>query len=284
MKILIAGCGYLGTALGGRLTAAGHEVWGIRRSPEGLKLLEMFHIHPVRADLNVPKTLRNLPQVDQVVFCQAPANKNDSYRRTYMEGTRKLLAALKGERLQKILFISSTSVYAQKDGSWVDEKTKTGEKDKTDETARLNAEFLLEAEKAVAESGRPYAILRLAGLYGPRRHRLRPLREGKIKPVFSELYTNRIHLEDAVSAAQLLLQKEANGIFLGADDEPSTQKEFYSWICERLGLPLGASEEGKPPHGSNKRCSNAKLKKLGLTLRYPSYREGYAPLIAEEMA
>ena len=95
---------------------------------------------------------------------------------------------------------------------------------------------------------------------------------------------NRIHVTDIVRAIRILLERGQPGeIYLGSDDTPSTQREFYSWVFERLSLPIPApTEPEENRHGqSNKRCFNKKIKELGLKLRYPSFKEGYAPLIAD---
>jgi nucleoside-diphosphate-sugar epimerase len=275
--ILIAGCGYLGSALGLDLANKGVHVWGLRRewlvSPPA-------EITPITADFLNPETLEDLPQADFVVLCQAPKRETDSYRSTYLEGTGNLLVALKGKEPKKLILISSTSVYGTADGSWVDEKTPVGGRFES-KKAEENAKALIETEKLVLSSGFPAVVLRLGGIYGPGRHRLLALKEGKMKPSFSETFVNRIAVEDAASAIKLLMEKGKPGeIYLGVDDHPSTQKEFYEWIYERSGWPRPAANGASPAvHGSNKRCSNKKLKALGWVPKYPSFREGYDGLI-----
>ena len=187
--------------------------------------------------------------------------------------------------LRKLIFISSTSVYSTQDGSWVDEATDPMAGKHGDREATENARSLLNAEASVLSSGHPSVVLRLSGIYGEGRNRVKSILEGRIKPAFSDIYMNRIHSADIVRSIRLLLEKGAPGeIYLGSDDSPSTQKEFYSWVFERLAMPLPSAAETESPnvHGqSNKRISNKKLKELGLKLRYPSFKEGYAPLIAE---
>ncbi len=286
MKILIAGCGYLGSTLGGVLAKKGAEVYGIRRQwaqvVQGIK--------PITADLSDQETLKNLPTVDCVILCQAPKRNTDSYRSTYLEGTRNLFAALKGKEPKKIILISSTSVYGTADGSWVDETTPAGVGFFESKEAEENARILIETERLVLSRrgdppGRPYnsIVFRLAGIYGPGRHRLRALKDGKMKPSFAGTYVNRIHVEDIVAGIELLIEKGKTGeIYLGVDDHPSTQKEFYEWMYEKTGWPRPA-ENGtcSMVRVSNKRGSNAKLKALGWAPKYPSFNEGYATLLKE---
>jgi nucleoside-diphosphate-sugar epimerase len=223
--------------------------------------------------------------VDAVVFCQAPKHKVENYRDTYFQGTMNLLKTFDKTAPQKIIFISSTSVYGVTDGAWVDESTPPGGNFETQEDAQ-NAQWLLNAENLVLASGIPGIIFRLGGIYGPGRHRLRLLKEGKMKPSFTDLYTNRIHRDDIVGGLELLLEKgKAGEVYLGVDDDPATQREFYTWLCQKLNLPVsGESDNGAAKttaHGSNKRCSNRKIKALGLQLKYPTFREGYAELLKE---
>ncbi len=285
MKVLIAGCGYVGTALGSELVKAGHEVWGLRRDLDAARAFEAQGIRPIVANLLRADSLKNLPSVDTVVLCQAPSKKNDEYKDVYFDATRTFLSALPEGKLRKLLLVSSTSVYATSDGSWVDEGTDPMAGSHGDAEARENAKTLLAQELLVVGSGHPGIVLRLSGIYGPGRNRLRSLIDGKMKPVLSGHFMNRIHLHDIVRAIRLLLDKGIPGqIYMGSDDSPCTQREFYSWIFEHLSLTLpknASEEEGEMTHGSNKRCSNRKLKALGFQPRYPSYKEGYQPLIQE---
>ena len=123
MKVLIAGCGYLGTALGSELVKAGHEVWGLRRDTAAARVLEGSGIRPITANLLRKETLQDLPSVDTVVICQAPSRKNDEYQETYFDATKNFLSSLPERPLRKLILISSTSVYATADGGWVDEAT-----------------------------------------------------------------------------------------------------------------------------------------------------------------
>ena len=282
MKILIAGCGYVGTALGEELSKSGHEVWGLRRDPIALRALESKGIRAFPADLLSPESLKNIPAVDTAVICQSPSRKSDDYLSTYLHGTKNLLAALP-KPMRKIVHISSTSVYSTHDGSWVDESTEPIAEKHIDREAQENAKVLLEAERAVLGSGRPSVVLRLTGIYGEERNRVRSILDGRIQPVLSDVYMNRIHVADIVRAIKLIFEKGESGqVYLGSDDSPSTQKEFYTWMFKQLSkpIPAGAATSGGHAHGaSNKRISNQKLKALGLKLRYPSYKEGCAPII-----
>ncbi len=284
MKILIVGCGYVGKALSFELLERRHEVWGLRRDIHQLKELEYLGLKPLSASLLNPNSLTKLPKVDVVIFCQAPSREADNYEDTYYLGTKNLLAMLGSPKPKKVILISSTSVYGTRDGSWVDEDDNPAAPGYENKEQEENAKHLLATERLVLASGIPANILRLGGIYGSGRHRLQALKEGKIKPSFSDIYINRIHVEDIVAALLLLIEKGKPGeIYLGVDDAPSTQKEFYEWLYAKLSLPKPSTESTKvgSVHGSNKRCVNKKIKKLGLKLKYPSYREGYETLLRE---
>ncbi len=284
MKILIAGCGYLGKTLGKNLAESGVVVWGLRRDPLALKALEMVGIKPFSADLSKPESLARLPEADYAILCQAPSKSTDDYRKTYYEATRNLIEAFHLKKPKKIVMVSSTSVYGTRDGVWVDEETRPDDAGYLSKEAEARAKILLETEDLVLSGLIPSVVFRLGGLYGPKRNRLKAIKEGKIKLSFSDLYTNRIHVDDAVSGIRLLLEKgRPREIYLGVDDEPSTEDQFYSWICEALSMPKppDGGKAGENDRASNKRCSNKKIKQLGMKLKYPTFREGYSGLLAE---
>ncbi len=289
MRALIVGCGYVGTALGTELVKAGHEVWGLRRDPVACQSLEKLAIKPIRANFLKPAELKNLPSADTIIFCQAPSAKNDEYKTTYLDGTKNILDVYsKNSAIKKVLLISSTSVYAISDGSWVNEETDPTEANHADAESQENAKVLLAQEKAVLESGHPALVLRLSGIYGPGRNRVKSILEGRVTPTMGSLFMNRIHLVDIVRAIRLLLERgQAGQIYLGADDHPSTHSEFYSWLFEKLGKDVPKHSEEAVTlngHAANKRVSNEKLKKLGFQFRFPSFREGYKALVDEALA
>jgi len=281
-NVLIAGCGYVGTALGTRLASEGHVVWGLRRRPDALP----SSIRPFVADLTVPETLEALPPRLEFVFytASADASDDDSYRAAYVDGLRNLLHALDDQRhsLRRVFFTSSTGVYAQSSGAWVDETSPT-------EPAEFSGIRVLEGERLLLGSLFPATVLRLGGIYGPGRTRLidrvrRGLAECTDGP---PLYTNRIHRDDCAGALHYLMNvDQPDQIYLGVDHEPAEQCEVLRWLAAQLGVsppgvePPSGSEVRR--HQSNKRCSNAKLVASGYVFRYSSFRDGYMALLDEE--
>jgi nucleoside-diphosphate-sugar epimerase len=276
LRALIAGCGYVGTALAERLAAGGCEVFGLRRTVAGLPAA----IRPLAADLTDPATLDRLPGDLDFVFYTAGAERGDepSYRRAYVEGVRNLLAALAAAP-RRLLVTSSTAVYAQDAGEWVDEGSETA-------PAGFRGRILLEAERCVLAAPFPATVLRLGGIYGPSRTRLvEDVRAGRARFVPGR-FTNRIHRDDAAGALEHLAGLDAAAACtLGVDCDPAEERVVLEWLAERLGAPRPrASEAGEDAAASrragSKRCCNARLLAAGYRFQHRSFREGYAALLA----
>ena len=277
MRVLIAGCGYVGEALAARLRAAGHAVWGLRRTaaamPDG--------VGTVLADLADPSTLGRLPpELDTVVYAAAAGAHDDAhYRSIYVDGVRHLLDALQrgGQPVRRLLYVSSTGVYHQRDGEWVDE-------DSPAEPLDFSGRRLLEGEAAARSGACPAVVLRLGGIYGPGRpHLIDAVRAGfGPGPGGPPVYVNRIHRDDAAGALAHLASLPAPApLYLGVDHEPATSAEVARWVAARLGLAVepGAPAPFAPPGRGNKRCRNARLVASGYTFRYPTFREGFEALL-----
>jgi nucleoside-diphosphate-sugar epimerase len=278
-NILIAGCGYVGTALGMRLAAAGHVVWGLRRSAEGLPP----GIRHVAADLTAPATLQELPPALDVVFYTAAPNGSDeaAYRAIYVDGLRHLLEALVRQRQtpRRVLFTSSTAVYAQSSGEWVDETSPT-------EPGHFSGRCVLEGENLLLNGPFTATVLRFGGIYGPGRTGLiERVRQGVAACRDGPpLYTNRIHRDDCAGALHhLMMLPQLDHLYIGGDHEPADQCDVLRWLAARLGAPPPRLEAASPAdtrrQRTNKRCRNAKLVASGYVFRYPTYREGYAALL-----
>ncbi len=239
-RCLIAGCGYVGTALAASLRDAGHQVHGLKRTPAGLP----DGVAPLAADLAdrdaLAVALATLPTAPDVVVYAAAADRgdDDAYRRAYVDGLHNLVAALRARAVMPacLLFTSSTAVYAHSDGSWVDETSRT-------EPLDFRGTRMLEAEAIVAASGFPAASLRLGGIYGPGRTRLiESVRSGRaVIRAGGPRYGNRIHRDDAAGALAHLVARALAGHglaprYLGVDDEPSDEAVVLRWLAATLGV------------------------------------------------
>lgn len=280
-KILIAGCGYVGSALAAELVMEGHDVWGLRRRPLSLPL----GVRPIAADLGDPSALKDLPgRLDAVVYLVSAGGADDPhYRSAYVEGPRILLEALDAQMPApgRFLFVSSTAVYAQDHGEWVDETSPT-------EPTHFSGRRLLEGEQLVLAGPIRPVVVRLAGIYGPRRTRLiEQVRSGtatyRRRP---EQWTNRIHRDDCAGVLKhLLFLERPERLYLGVDCEPASQRAVMEWIAGALGAPtpraVSAADSGVRRSRGNKRCSNRRLLESGYVFRFPTYREGYRQVLEE---
>ena len=272
-RILLAGCGDLGERVAQCLRKRGDEVWALRRQPTAR---DRHGIHWLRGDLTDPASLRELPVgITRLVYLPAPETRDKAaYRAIFVDGLRHLLDALDGRKLAQVVFVSSSAVYGEHDGDWVDEATPA-------EPLGFNGAVLLEAEQWLAEQSLPSTVLRLAGLYGPGRLQLIDrLRAGQLRvPRETPHWANRIHVDDAAAAIAHLLQLESPlPFYLGVDDTPMPLDELYDFLAALIDAPLPA--EGAPPAGvGSKRLRNARLRDGGWTPQWPDAREGYAALL-----
>jgi nucleoside-diphosphate-sugar epimerase len=273
-RVLLAGCGDLGLRVAQRLLARGDEVWALRRRPP---ISDDGGIHWLRGDLTRPETLRGLPPgITQLVYLPTPDRRDEAaYRSTFVHGLRYLLAALGTATLCRVLFVSSTAVYGEHGGDWVDESTAPA-------PMGFNGEVLLEAEQWLAAQGIPTTVLRLAGLYGPGRLQLVDrLRAGQARvPRGTPHWANRIHIDDAAAAiVHLLRLTNPLPLYLGVDSTPMSLDILYDALTRLIGVD--PAQDGPAPAGiGSKRLSNALLRASGFVPIWPDAREGYAALLS----
>lgn len=286
MNIAIVGCGYLGTQLGLQLAGAGHRVIGVRRSLAEADPLQARGIEFVEGDVTRRESLVGALREAELVVNAVSSSRGglETYREVYWQGTQNLLGVLQSEgRCRRYLHVSSTSVYAQCDGSWVDE---TSEACGASETSRVLVEteqWVLEAVKRLEQGG---VVVRAAGIYGPGRGHLfqRYLAGEATMAMGGAQWINMVHVDDLARACAFLLTSvQESGVFNVVDNEPVTHEVFFRWLSGRLGRPMPLADEGgggtKRKRGvTQKRVSNAKLGRLSTAwLGFPTFREGYAP-------
>ena len=279
-RALIAGCGDIGGRLAARLLDEGWFVHGLRRDTRKLGA----GVLPVAGDLQAASMPAEWPAqpLDYLVYCAAASTHDEAgYRAAYIEGLQHVLDWLKqaGQSPRRILFVSSSSVYGQSTGEWVDETSPV-------EPTGFSGQLMLQAEQVAHASGLPATVVRLTGIYGPGRERfVSQVREGYRVARQPPLYGNRIHADDAAGLLAFLLQADLAGqplqpCYIGVDDAPAALDEVVDWLRERLGVTRWSDTQSVRRTGS-KRCSNARARALGWAPQYPSYREGYGQLLAQ---
>jgi len=277
-RILIVGAGDVGGRVAVLLAAQGHDVWALRRSlPDQRQAL--VGVHSLVADVTQPQTLAVLPdRLDVVVTALSPGESGvEAYRRVYVEGTRSLMQALAGQTLAHQFWVSSTSVYGQSQGEWVDA-------DMLAQPGTDTAQELLAAEAVAQGAGWPCSIVRFGGLYGPGRHwLLRWVNSGRPVQQHPPSWSNRIHVEDAAGflahlVALALARQPLRSIYIGVDDLPTPQHEVLSWLAEQLDCPP-LPVENRPDASLGKRLRSS-VRASGYDLRYPDFRAGYLQVLA----
>jgi len=285
-RVAILGCGYIGIELGRQLTAAGYDVVGVRRSESGCAAIEDAGFEAHQADLTDPEAVSNLPDAEWVVFAASSGGRDaEAAQRIYVEALDSVIESY-GERESppdRLVYTSSTGVYGDHDGEFVDESTPL---DPTTEKTRVLVEAERIARERSAEYGIDGTVARFSGLYGPNRYRLERYLEGPV----TEGYLNMVHREDAAGAVGYLLiaDRARDGVVLVTDDEPADKWTFADWLANECGVDNPPketkqqrltddelSEAARRRILTSKRCSNGYLRELGYDLRYPTFREGY---------
>jgi nucleoside-diphosphate-sugar epimerase len=274
-SVLIAGCGFVGLPLARDFVSSGWETHAITASETSAGNLHGEPFPAYAVDITEETSFRHLAgrSFDVVIHCASSGRGDASdYAAVFFAGTQNLMANLEYGRL---IFSSSTSVYAQTDGSWVDE---TSPADPVRETGQI----LRKTEDLVLSCGG--TVARLAGLYGPGRCApLQKLLDGRaIIQGDGTRVMNTLHQLDAVNALQFLAGTESGGLFNVVDNQPVAEIDWFRYLCHCLNKPLppvGPRELNRKRGWTNKRVSNQKLRSLGWGPIYPSFKEGLGCLL-----
>jgi nucleoside-diphosphate-sugar epimerase len=268
---LIVGCGDVGTRLAKLLQGRGEHVTGVRRH---IDQLELDGIPGIAWDVADLTTTPRLPgDIDQVVFLLTPDQRDIAhYRATYLVAPNNVRIALQknGCQIRHWIFGSSTAVYAENSGAWVDE------------TARLTTELfngvvLAQAENRVATFGNATAM-RFAGLYGAGRESM--IRLANSSTPGKAHWTNRVNVLDAARALDQILTinpAEKHAQYNVVDNEPVRQDVLLAWLREQLGVTGATALDNNSASG--KRVDASRLRESGFQFLYPSFREGYAEIL-----
>lgn len=288
-RLVIFGCGYVGTAVAREAQAMGIRVEALTRNPDRAAALVELGAAAVVADLATDTWHQHIaPGAEFVLNCVSSGGEGTAeYRRSYVGGMQSILGWAGRSAMGTFVYTSSTSVYPQTGGMVVDETAPT-------EGAGSNGRILLEAEALLQKAGPVcgrWFILRLAGIYGPGRHHLLDqIRGGAAEMAGSgEQRLNLAHRDDIVAAIWAAFMSPATGsnrIFNVADDAAATKSKVVGWLAARVGRPPPCFSGGPastrrgfatPP---DRLISNARIKaELGWRPEYPSFREGYTNVL-----
>jgi nucleoside-diphosphate-sugar epimerase len=291
-KICISGCGDIGQRVAKRyldesaVSKTDINLYGLVRRTEVQVKLQAMGISPVIVDLDRPETLKDLPTENAVLFHFAPPPSSGQTDARF----RNLLSACETGRLPaKVILLSTTAVYGDCHGEWIDETAPVNPQ--TDRGKRR-----LDAESALKEWSDqhkvPYAILRVSGIYGPGRLPIERLQQGL--PILREdlaPFSNRIHQEDLAMICVVAAEKAPHGaIYNVCDGHPSTMSHYFKSVAKALGLPPPPEIDREQAErelsagmlsylNESRRMTNKKmLGELGITLQYPDLAAGLTDL------
>ena len=269
MNIVIIGCGYLGLETASIWKKSKHHVTATTRNPEKLDALSKVAQKTIILKGNDEDELAPLIAHNEVILVTIAADNPEHYESAYLN-TAQLFRhlALEMDLPRQLIYTSSTSVYGDHHGQWVDETSELfGKSDQ--------AKILIEAENlylSLQELGWDICLLRLSEIYGPGRElstRVKQM-EGHILPGPGDPYTNMIHKQDCASAIDYALRHDLEGIFNLSDDDHPTRKELYDAVSKKFHLPKVKWDPNHTAlHSGNKRVSNHKIKAAGFALRHP---------------
>lgn len=281
-RVLILGLGWSGCALARHLQALGAYVAGTVRDPASAPR-DGLRRHPLGADATPSPALLDEIAQAEAVLCSVPPDADGD------PALRLLLPALRASpALRWVGYLSSTSVYADRAGGWVDERSAA---DATEAAGvqRLRAEARWRA--LAGERGIASAVFRLPGLYGPGRNALLQLAQGRARHVVRPgLLFNRLHVDDLVTVVIASMQRPCvDGLYLPADDEPAPPQEVLAFAAQLGGFAMPPAVAWDDPalsptlrrfYQSNKRIdSRGTREALAWAPRFPSYREGLRDLL-----
>ena len=291
-QIVLLGFGDIATRLLSQPLLYDYHITGVRRSNKNINNNNALGptITSVAADCTNIDAMNQLfsSPVDVLVMTFTPSEMSDSgYKAGYVDTVKAVLKALHNTQSSPrlLLFVSSTSVYGQRDACWVNEESPT-------EPSSYSGKRLLEAEQLVANSGHPYCCVRFSGIYGPGRHRLiEQVIAGKGSPKKPILYSNRIHADDCAGILAHLIEQQKtqtiDTLYLASDCQPTPLHDVKLWIAHQLSLTDNHLETDSTTATitpermlrSSKRCSNKKIVETGYIFLYPTFKEGYGEVL-----
>lgn len=257
--------------------ASQQTVVGLRRSLSD----SLFPIFPI--DLSDDAAVSKLPlDAEVIIFTVTPSRYDEAgYQQVYQHILGNVIDWASRHKVQPlVLLVSSTSVYGQQDGEWVDESSPT-------QPASASGRWILFGERQLQVKLSHTLIVRFSGIYSEKRtHLIQRALSGTAIQKMPAIWTNRIHESDCVGVLLFLLARYQQGqslqaVYLASDDEPVSQYDVCAFICQQMGQPVPAVEVHSISKACNKRCCNKRLKALGYIFLYANYRQGYSRIFSD---
>lgn len=279
MKTMLSlGHGYTAATLARHLLPLGWRIIGTTRHADRVDALRATGVEPLLwpGDLTAA-----LADASHILLSAAPDAAGDPF-------LQAAGASLRAARPQWLGYLSTTAVYGNRDGAWVDEDTAV-----TPQSPRATQRVL--AEEQWLASGLPAHIFRLAGIYGPGRGPFEKVREGTARRIIKpDQVFSRIHVEDiALTLYASMLRPNPGRIYNVCDDDPAPPEDVLSFAAYLLGLPeppavpydtADLTPMARSFYGESKRVRNDRIKaELGVQLRHPTYREGLKALLKDQV-
>jgi nucleoside-diphosphate-sugar epimerase len=290
MAVLLAvGLGYSAKELARRLHGQGWRVIGTSRSGEGARAIDAKGYEGIAFDGSAPSPAlsRAIGEATHLLVSASPGDGGDPLLMHHADD-------LRAAPPQWIGYLSTIGVYGNHDGKWVDEETPV-------KPTSPRGQRRVEAERAwmalSEETGVPTGIFRLSGIYGPGRGPLEKLRSGQARAIIKPGQVfNRIHVADIANMLEAAIgragERAGSRIYNVTDDEPAPPQDVLDFAADLIGVPrpprvpfeeADMSSMARSFYADNKRTSNARTKQeLGVTLSYPTYREGIRALAAAQ--
>jgi nucleoside-diphosphate-sugar epimerase len=267
MRVGIIGCGYVGIRAATLWSHLGHEISVTTRKAE--KFHELSAVAQKIYLIDNSNSFNDFIQNQEIVLvCMAPARGED-YRSTYLNTAHKISKALThAPSLKQIIYTSSTSVYGDLGGDWVDETSCCTPENESGNILLQTEQTLLGCRSEAIK----VCIFRLGEIFGPGRRIVDRLRKMGNTPLpgNGESYTNLIHIDDIIDALNFALNHQLDGMYNLCNEVHLQRKEFYNQICQQHHLPPLSWDPSLPRlHSGNKRVSNNKLKSVGFQFSHP---------------
>jgi nucleoside-diphosphate-sugar epimerase len=275
MRLLIFGFGYSAAAIARELRGGAEWIGGTVRDPAKSAPLKSAGFEPVVFD-SAAAALRSATHIIQSI---PPGDSGEPVLARYADEIRA------AKNLRWIGYLSIVGVYGDRGGAWVDE-------DAPPDPQQPRTRARVVAEKAWRDLGKPIALFRVAGIYGPGRNALVNLADGSARRIVKpgQIF-NRVHVADIAAAVAAAAAQEATGVFNLADDEPAPPQDVIAFAANLMGVAPPpeidfATAELSPMarsfYGENRRVANRRLHALvNGPLRFPTYREGLTALWSE---